>query len=64
MQEILTVIAYLAAWLICKEVLRIQSGLVTLIISLGAAVTVFILSAVKKRDGKSDVTGSDEHNGD
>ncbi len=52
MQEILTVITYLVVWLICKEVVGIQSGLVTLIISLGAAVCIFILSAVKWRENK------------
>ena len=52
MQEILTVITYLVVWLICKEVVKIESGLVTLIISLGAAVGVYILSAVRWRENK------------
>ena len=49
MQEILTVITYLVVWLICKEVVEIQSGLVTLIISLSAAVCIYIISAVRWR---------------
>ena len=58
MQEILTVITYLVVWLICKKVVGIQSGLVTLIISLGAAVLIYILMAIKwhedskKNDGR------------
>jgi len=52
MQEILTVITYLVVWLICKEVVKIESGLVTLIISLGAAVGIYILSAVRWRENK------------
>ena len=47
MQEILTVITYLVVWLICKEVVGIQSGLVTLLISLGAAVSVYVIFAVR-----------------
>lgn len=52
MQEILTVITYLVVWLLCKEVVEIESGLVTLIISLGAAVGIYILSAVRWRENK------------
>ena len=52
MQEILTVITYLVVWLICKEIVGIQSGLVTLIISLGAAVLIYVLSAVRWRENK------------
>ncbi|MCK9275805.1 MAG: hypothetical protein M0P57_12025 [Syntrophales bacterium] len=54
MQEILTLATYLVSWLICKWVLGIRSGLVTLIISLGAAVGVYILMAVKERNEKKD----------
>jgi hypothetical protein len=64
MQEILTVITYLVVWLICKEILGIQSGLITLIISLGAAVCVYILSSVRGRRDKTDITGNNGHNGD
>ena len=47
MQETLTVITYLVVWLICKKVVGIESGLVTLVISLGAAVSVYVIFAVK-----------------
>ena len=52
MQEILTVITYLVVWLICKEVVGIQSGLVTLVISLGAAVSVYVVFAVRWYDDR------------
>ncbi|MEI7637817.1 MAG: hypothetical protein WCJ37_10960 [Syntrophus sp. (in: bacteria)] len=53
MQEILTAVTYLVVWLICQRVIGIESGLVNLIISLGAAVGVYILMAVKEyRDKK------------
>jgi len=53
MHEILTVATYLVAWLICASVLRIESGLVKLIISLTAAVSVYAIIAVKNyRDQK------------
>ena len=54
MQEILTLATYLVAWLICKWVLGIQSGLVTLLISLGAAVGVYAVIAIKARAEKED----------
>lgn len=52
MQEILTAVTYLVVWLICEQVIGIKSGLVNLIISLGAAVGVYILMAVKGDEGK------------
>lgn len=52
MQEILTVATYLVMWLICKWVLNIESGLITLIISLGAAVGVYFLIAFKEYEEK------------
>lgn len=48
MQEILTVATYLVAWLICKWVIGIDSGLITLIISLGAAVVVYVIIGIKE----------------
>jgi hypothetical protein len=60
MQEILTVITYLVVWLICKKVVGIESGLVALVISLGAAVCVYILSATKRRESTNDVSEDDE----
>lgn len=52
MQEILTAVTYLVAWLACEKVFHIESGLVKLLISLGAAVGVYVLIAVKERREK------------
>lgn len=58
MQEILTAVTYLVVWLICQRIIGIESGLTTLLISLAAAFSVYILYAVwdnrmKKRKGES-----------
>lgn len=58
MQEILTVATYLVAWLICKWVIGIQSGFITLIISLGAAVVVYVVIGIKEYEEKK--RGRDE----
>jgi len=47
MQEILTVATYLVVWLICKWVIGIESGFITLIISLGAAVVIYVVIGIK-----------------
>jgi PAS domain S-box-containing protein len=53
MQELLTAVTYLVVWLICAQVLEIESGFVKLMISLSAAVGVYILITVKEhREGK------------
>jgi len=52
MQEILTVITYLVVWLLCRRIFEIQSGLVTLIISLGAAISVYVIFAAKRYEDK------------
>ncbi|MBP8979723.1 MAG: hypothetical protein KBG09_00555 [Syntrophobacterales bacterium] len=52
MQEILTAVTYLVVWLICQRVIGIESGLVNLIISLSAAVGVYVLMAVKEHKDK------------
>ncbi|HYA14075.1 MAG TPA: ATP-binding protein [Syntrophales bacterium] len=55
MQEILTAVTYLVVWLICERVIEIESGFLKLIISVGAAVGVYILIAVREhRAGKSE----------
>jgi hypothetical protein len=56
MQEILTAVTYLVVWLFCQRVIGIESGLTTLLISLAAAFSVYILYAIlnyqmKKRKG-------------
>ena len=48
MQEILTAVTYLVVWFICEKVICIESGLTKLLISLGSAVGVYILMAVKE----------------
>jgi len=52
MQEILTAVTYLVAWFMCEQVIGIKSGLVNLIISLGAAVSVYILMAIREKQEK------------
>lgn len=52
MQEILTAVTYLVAWLICEHVIKIENGLLKLILSLAAAVGVYILMALKDRKDK------------
>jgi hypothetical protein len=57
MQEILTAVTYLVVWLICQRVIGIESGLTTLLISLAAAFSVYVLYAImnyqmkKRKDG-------------
>jgi len=52
MQEVLTAVTYLVVWLICEKVIGIESGLTKLFISLGSAVGVYILMAVKEHKEK------------
>jgi hypothetical protein len=47
MQEILTAITYPIVWLISSYVLKIESGLVKLLVSLTAAVLVYVLIGIK-----------------
>ena len=57
MQEILTAVTYLVVWLVCQRIIGIESGLTTLLISLTAAFSVYVLYAVvnyqiRKRRGE------------
>jgi|WetSurMetagenome_2_1015567.scaffolds.fasta_scaffold110590_1 hypothetical protein len=52
MPELLTAATYLIVWLICVRVIGIESGLTKLILSLGAAVFVFVLLTLKDRQRK------------
>jgi hypothetical protein len=52
MQELLTAVTYLVVWLICWRVVGIESGLTKLIISLGAAIFVFVLLAYRDHQQK------------
>ncbi|MCX7816960.1 MAG: hypothetical protein N2317_05585 [Syntrophales bacterium] len=45
MQEILTAVTYLVVWLVCQKVIGIESGLTKLMISLTAAVGVYVFIA-------------------
>jgi len=47
MQELLTAITYPVVWLICSYVLKIESGLAKLLISLTAAILVYVLVGIK-----------------
>jgi hypothetical protein len=48
MQELLTAITYPVVWLICSHVLKIESGLAKLLISLTAAILVYVLIGIKR----------------
>jgi hypothetical protein len=47
MQELLTAITYPILWLICSYVFKIESGLAKLLISLTAAILVYVLVGIK-----------------
>jgi uncharacterized membrane protein YhdT len=47
MQELLTAITYPVVWLVCSYVLKIESGLAKLLISLTAAILVYVLVGIK-----------------
>jgi hypothetical protein len=47
MQEFLTAVTYHIVWLICSYVLKIESGLIKLLISLTSAILVYVLIGIK-----------------
>jgi zinc transporter ZupT len=47
MQELLTAVTYPIVWLICSYILKIESGLVKLLISLTAAILVYVLIGIR-----------------
>jgi hypothetical protein len=49
MLEILAIATYLVTWSVCKWGIGIQSGLISLIISVSAGISVYILTAYMKR---------------
>ena len=54
MSTIFNTRTFLVVWLICARVLEIESGLTKLLVSLGAAIAVYIIIGVKEyRDKKS-----------
>ena len=56
MQEILTAVTYPIVWLICSFVLKIENGLAKLLISLTAAILVYVLIGMmySQREHKRD----------
>ncbi len=48
MQEILTAVTYPIVWLICSYVLKIENGLAKLLISLTAAILVYVLIGIMR----------------
>jgi len=62
MQELLTAITYPVVWLVCSHVLKIENGLAKLLISLTAAILVYVLIGIKlshkasKKDNENQVT--------
>lgn len=59
MQEIFTVIAYPVVWLICAYLLKIESGLAKLLISLTAAILVYVLIGIKRAQKENDKENED-----
>ena len=56
MQEFLTAVTYPIVWLFCSYILKIESGLAKLLISLTAAILVYVLIGIKlsHEDDKKD----------
>jgi uncharacterized membrane protein YhdT len=47
MQELLTAVTYPVVWLVCSYILNIESGLAKLLISLTAAILVYVLIGIR-----------------
>lgn len=54
MQEIMTAVTYPIVWLICSYLLKIESGLAKLLISLTAAVLVYVLIGIRNAKKESE----------
>ncbi len=59
MQELLTAVTYVVAWLVLDKVIGIESGLIKLIISLGLAVGVYVACWYEEKRRKAG-RGEDE----
>jgi hypothetical protein len=59
MQEIFTVITYPTVWVICAYLLKIESGLAKLLISLTAAILVYVLIGIKQAKKDNDKENED-----
>ena len=54
MQELLTAVTYPIVWLICSYVLKIDSGLIKLLIALIAAILVYVLIGIRNSQKDDD----------
>ena len=56
MQELLTAVTYPIVWLIYSYILKIESGLAKLLISLTSAILVYVLIGIKlsQKENKKD----------
>ena len=59
MQEILTAVTYPIVWLICGYLLNIESGLAKLLISLTAAILVYVLIGIKRSQKENNEDNED-----
>jgi uncharacterized membrane protein YhdT len=59
MQEILTAITYPIVWLICGYLLKIESGLAKLLISLTAAILVYVLIGIMRSQKENNEDNED-----
>jgi hypothetical protein len=60
MQEFFTAITYPIVWLICSHFLKIESGLAKLLISLTAAILVYVLIGIKRSQNENDEKNEDD----
>ena len=59
MQEILTAVTYPIVWLICSYVLKIDNGLAKLLISLTAAILVYVLIGIRRASKENNKENED-----
>ncbi|MEN6508379.1 MAG: hypothetical protein ABFD63_06335 [Smithella sp.] len=59
MQEILTAITYPIVWLVCGYLLKIESGLAKLLISLTAAILVYVLIGIMRSQKENNEDNED-----
>ena len=59
MQEILTAVTYPIVWLICGYLLKIESGLAKLLISLTAAILVYVIIGIKRSQKENNEDNED-----
>ncbi len=52
MQEILTAVTYPIVWLICTYLLKMESGFLKLMISLTAAILVYVLIGIRQSNNE------------